>query len=131
MDGFLNQLTATEISDKGRSIWMIEKNLLYVRGEFCICVPSGFQTDLASVPRVPIVYTAWGDRAHREAVLHDYLYRIGCWPTVTREEADLIFREAMISRNQPWYIYQFMYWGVRMGGGSSYHKRRVHDSLLD
>ena len=33
-----------------------------------IQVPAGFQTDFASVPRLPIAYWLYGARAHREGV---------------------------------------------------------------
>jgi hypothetical protein len=88
-----------------------------------------FETDLASVPRVPLIYDMWGNRAHREAVLHDYLYRRDSIPVVTRSEADALFLEAMSSTGKSWYIRYAMYWGVRLGGGSSYHQRSVGDKL--
>lgn len=95
-----------------------------------ITVPEGFQTDVASVPRIPIIYMLWGDRAHREAVLHDYLYCIDSDPVMTRCEADSTFKEAMISRGQPWRIYYPMWLGVRAGGWQFYHKRKVTDKLI-
>jgi hypothetical protein len=91
--------------------------------------PSFFETDFASVPRVPFIYEAWGDRAHREAVLHDYLYRIDSIPIVTYSQANSVFLEAMKSTNKPWYISYGMYWGVVLGGRSAYHKKRVKDKL--
>ena len=91
--------------------------------------PSFFETDFASVPRVPFIYEAWGDRAHREAVLHDYLYRTDSKPTVTFSQANNVFLEAMKSTGKPWYISYGMYWGVVLGGCSSYHKKRVRDKL--
>ena len=50
-------------------------------------VPAGFNTDFASVPRLPLIYAVWGDRAHREAVLHDYLYRIDAIPLATYRQS--------------------------------------------
>jgi hypothetical protein len=91
--------------------------------------PSFFETDFASVPRVPFIYEAWGDRAHREAVLHDYLYRIDSIPVVTCSQANSIFKEAMISTGKPFRIYFWMWTGVVLGGWRSYHKRRVKDKL--
>ena len=91
--------------------------------------PLWFETDFASVPRVPIVYDIWGNRAHREAVLHDYLYRIDSIPVVSYSQANNIFKEAMISTGKPWRIYFFMWLGVVFGGWTSYHKRRVRDKL--
>ena len=63
-------------------------------------VPAGFETDYASVPRLPFVYLLFGGVGDEEAVLHDYLYtpphRIhnGCGREVTRHEADRMFRGA-------------------------------------
>jgi hypothetical protein len=88
-----------------------------------------FETDFASVPRVPLIYDAWGDRAHREAVLHDYLYRIDSVPMVTKGQADNLFLEAMKSTGKGYFVRYGMYWGVVLGGASSYHKKKVRDKL--
>jgi hypothetical protein len=130
---FLNLLDIIEIGESaGRSIYRLNKALIYesaFRGQ--IVIPKGFETDFASVPRVPIIYMMWGDRAHREAVLHDYLYRIDADPRLNRTECDGMFREAMISRGQPFYIYNPMWAGVRIGGAPSYHKKYVEDKLCE
>ena len=126
MDDFKGFVSALKIEDigtcGGRTVYRLETPLVYIDGERVITVPAGFETDLASVPRVPIAYLAWGDRAHREAVLHDYLYSIGAVPDLPRAECDELFRQAMISRGNPWRIYQPMYWGVRLGGWTGFKK---------
>lgn len=129
--GFYNKLDCVEIGEKdGRTIYKLNSSLIYVSEKNgTIAIPKGFETDLASVPRVPVAYMAWGDKAHREAVLHDYLYRIDACPAATRAKADSLFKEAMISRGQPWRIYYPMWMGVRIGGGSSFHKMRVCDNF--
>lgn len=107
--------------------WRLDSPLRYgsaLLGCF-IEVPAGFETDFASVPRVPIAYWCWGDRAHREAVIHDYLYRIDSVPVVTRGEADAVFMEAMRCRGKSAAVRWPMYLGVRAGGWTAYHKRRV------
>lgn len=91
--------------------------------------PSFFETDFASVPRVPFAYEAWGDRAHREAVLHDYLYRIDSVPVVTYSQANSCFLEAMKATGKSWYIRYPMYLGVVTAGWASYHKIHVKDKL--
>lgn len=129
MKGFLNNLDFREIGEKdGRIVYKLNSPLFYVSDSIEVVIPVGFETDLASVPRVPVVYTAWGDKAHREAVLHDYLYRIDSKPVVERDRADYCFKEAMISRGQPLRVYYPMWLGVRIGGGSSFHKICVQDS---
>ena len=92
-------------------------------------VPVGFETDLASVPRVPIAYQLWGNRAHREAVLHDYLYRADSNPDVSCSLANEIFFEAMKSTGKPRRIYYPMWLGVVIGGWTAYHKKKVGDKL--
>lgn len=132
MAGFKNLLSITEICEIGsRYIYALMDNLVYItRDGYEIIIPKGFQTDLASVPRLPVIYSSWGDRAHREAVLHDYLYRIDSVPVVSRAGADMLFKEAMISRGQPWHIYYPMYIGVRTGGAFSYHKYSVKHKFM-
>ena len=88
-----------------------------------IIVPTGFQTDLASVPRFPLVFDVWGARAHRESVIHDYLYCVGAFPDVTYAQANQIFLEAMKSRGVHWYIRWPMYLAVCAGGWFHWKKR--------
>ena len=94
-----------------------------------IIVPAGFNTDFASVPRLPVIYSLWGDRAHREAVLHDYLFRKDAIPYASFMDANRVFLEAMKVREKPFYIRHPMFIGVCVGGYPSYHKRKVMDVL--
>jgi hypothetical protein len=130
MSKFLNELCfhLKEDSDK---IHVLDKPLIYYSSSLdnYITIPAGFETDLASVPRLPIAYWFWGNKAHREAVLHDYLYRIDSVPVVTFSEANQLFFEAMECRNKSVCVRYPMYWGVCIGGHSSYHKRKVFDKL--
>jgi len=106
--------------------WILNKPLIYnsdILGQ--IIVPAGFRTDLASVPRVPIVYSMWGGRAHHEAVIHDALYRSDFRPWATYTEANDIFYEAMVARGKPWYVRWPMYWGVCVAGWPCFHKRKM------
>ena len=141
MGKFLNLLDSTELGCcNGRAILRLDAPLGFlVHQGLLIEVPRGFETDLASVPRVPIAFWIWGDRAHREAVVHDFCYRSDAWVHeisggvwtrrlgIPKEDGDWYFREAMISQGQPYYIYQPMFWGVRLGGGSSFHRMKVMD----
>ncbi|MBU2249552.1 MAG: DUF1353 domain-containing protein [Gammaproteobacteria bacterium] len=94
-----------------------------------IVVPSTFNTDFASVPRVPVIYTMFGNRAHREAVIHDYLFRLDSEPKVTFTQANWVFLEAMKARGKSFFIRQFMYYGVCIGSYFCFHKRKVLDLL--
>ena len=113
---FLSEL---EMKDLEEGRWELMKDLEYQSAilNSLITVPRGFVTDLASVPRVPIVYMAFGDRAHREAVVHDYLYQKHI---TTKSVADKVFMEAMAARGKKGWIRWGMYLGVMFGGRSSY-----------
>jgi hypothetical protein len=113
------------------SIWRLDSELVFESDKLgIITVPKGFQTDFASVPRVPIAYTLFGDKAHREAVIHDYLYRIDSAPQASYSQANDCFLEAMKVRGKSWFVRYSMYWGVVLGGWASYHKRLVNDKLV-
>lgn len=129
MSEFLTDLKAS--LKNGDSVWVLDAPLIYASKIMnrLIEVPEGFETDFASVPRIPIAYLAFGDRAHREAVLHDYLYRIDSWPVVTFMTANRVFLEAMKVRGKGFFTRWSMYLGVCAGGIFSYHKKNVLDKL--
>lgn len=124
---FITKLSLTELGLKdGRVIYSLNKPLIYFSNKLGrIEVPENFQTDLASVPRVPILYMIWGGRAHHEAVLHDYVFRINSIPKASFSAANSLFKEAMKVRCKPWYVRSPMYAGVCVGGRSSYHKLKI------
>ena len=128
MSKFLTELDVRLKDDDG--IWILDSPLVYESGILgTIEVPAEFETDFASVPRVPIAYTLFGDRAHRESVIHDYLYRTDSVPLATYDQANDVFLEAMECRGKGWFVRKMMYWGVCVGGFTSYHKRFVGDKL--
>ena len=128
MAKFLTELNA-RLKDDDR-IWIIDSRLVYESDLVgTVIVPEGFQTDFASVPRVPLFYALFGDRAHRESVVHDYIYREDASPVATRKQADDVFLEAMKCRGKGFFVRYAMYWGVRSGGWTAYHKRNVGDKL--
>lgn len=92
--------------------------LAITAGQWRIEVPTGFVTDLASVPRLfwnilpPFgVYT-------RAAVIHDLLYRTP--GLCTRAQADAVLMEAMTFLKVGWFTRHTIYAGVRAGGHFSY-----------
>lgn len=109
---------------ENESFWILNQPLFYESAHLnaVIRVPTGFKTDFASVPRIPFIFSFFGDRAHHEAVIHDYLYRIDSVPVASRKDADRVFLEAMTVRGKPKRIRWPMYLGVRMGGFNAYHK---------
>ncbi|MDD5774369.1 MAG: DUF1353 domain-containing protein [Candidatus Omnitrophica bacterium] len=130
MAEFLTELDGRLIDDD--KVWMLLSPLVYESDILgLIDVPAGFQTDFSSVPRLPLIYRLYGDRAHREAVLHDYLYRIDSVPQASFTQANMVFLEAMQARGKPVYVKYPMFWGVCLGGRCSYHKKNVSDKLCD
>jgi hypothetical protein len=127
MAKFISGLDVVCISDK---VWKLDAPLIYesdLVGQIEVC--KDFECDFASVPRIPIVYELWGNRAHRAATLHDWLYRVDSIPLVSRSQADGVFKEAMQATGQPWKIWFPMWLGVRMGSIPYWHKKKVGDRL--
>jgi len=114
-------------SDIDDRLWILWSPLVYesVELQTTITVPKGFITDLASVPRIPFLYLHWGGRAHREAVIHDYLYRKDSIPQVSFARANAVFREAMEARGKAWLLRWTMWAGVWVGGLFTYHRKSV------
>jgi len=130
MGRFITDLDIS-LGSNSDEIWALDAPLVFMSDIYgMVIAPRGFQSDLASVPRVPFVYSLWGAKAHREAIIHDYLYRIDSKPRVSFWIANKIFLEAMVAREKPLYVRQPMYWGVCIGGYWSYHKRAVDAVLL-
>lgn len=80
-----------------------------------IVVPAGFRTDLASIPRLPIIYWLMGATSSEASIVHDYLYTSH---TVNRAMADAVFREASAVIKVPAWRRWAIWAGVRIGGGS-------------
>lgn len=91
-----------------------------------IVVPNGFVTDFASVPRYPVTYWMWGNRACRAAVVHDYLYRKPS--KQSRYEADCVFYRTMKIEGYSFSTRYPMYTGVRAFGWLNYG---THNGELD
>ena len=117
-------------------IWWLRTPLVYYSGLLKeeIVVPPAyidvkFYTDLASVPRIPIIYELWGNRAHTEAVIHDFLFCKNSTPSVSFTMANRVFLEAMQVREKPFYISYPMFTGVMAFSYPSFHRRNVEDDL--
>lgn len=85
-----------------------------------VSIPQGFETDLASVPRLPFMYMLFGGRATAASIVHDYLYREGVLP---RSVADSVFKEAMGDTGVSWVTKWPMYLAVRLAGSFSYKNK--------
>lgn len=134
---FKNNLDQREVGEAGgRVVFCLNKPLIYEDDQYYAAIPAGFFHDQSSVPRVPVIFYLYGDRAHRGGVLHDYCYRSGAqvydkiakkWFEPTREFADMMFRRANKASGYDAIVYVGMWAGVRIGGGSSYHVKNVDD----
>lgn len=125
-----------ELCPGSDGIWTLKSPLVYYSDllKYQIVVPHSypavtFYTDLSSVPRIPLIYEWWGNKAHREAVIHDYLYRRNSIPVVSFMMANRVMLEAMIVREKPVYIRQPIFIGVCLGGYPSYHRKDVETPL--
>lgn len=87
-------------------------------------IPKGFEFDLDSVPRLPLLYLVFKGRSGlRAPCLHDWLYRVDP-PMCTRLEADLAYWDAMRSFGVPLIWAAFHFIGVRVGGRKAWNARR-------
>lgn len=98
--------------------WMLLAPLLAIAGDTLIRVPSGFVTDFASVPRIPLAFMLFGNIGHRSATVHDYLYSTA---VVSRQQADEILRNLLREEGAGAMRANLMYAGVRLGGASHYN----------
>ena len=118
MSKFLTSLQVERVPGKDR--WITTAPLRYqsdtINGAI-IEVPVGFETDFASVPRLPFVYLAVGGCGEEAATIHDYLYR---YQAVSRSVADSIFYEALRECGISWVQARTMYLGVRAFGWAHY-----------
>jgi len=82
-------------------------------------VPKGFETDLASIPRLlwPIFAPQYSGFV-APAILHDYLYR--CNNNITRQFADEVLYSALITEDVTAFTASKFYLGVRLFGGSHF-----------
>lgn len=106
-------LTPLRLEASKPGLWVLLSPLIWDDGEARYEVPTGFITDLASIPRAFRWLLEQNGGSRRAAVLHDYLYRS---QRTTRAEADALFRKAL-AREDVNAFGRFLYWaGVRAGG---------------
>lgn len=115
MSKFLTDLNIKNLDNKDNGLWVLLSPLEFQSDIInkVISVPFGFKTDLASVPRIPIIYELTGNTASAAAVIHDYLYKTKEVPKIL---ADAVFREASKATGVPFWRRSLMWFGVRIFG---------------
>lgn len=114
-----------EVFDNGRKFKVIE-NFTYYREknqDEVLCVPKGFITDFASIPRIFWnIYPPTGGGTKRTsygkcAVLHDASYQFKWY---SRKECDKLFLEAMKCMGVGYITRYIFYWCVRLFASKHY-----------
>lgn len=116
MNRFPLPLKAELLPDRKR--WRLLAPFSYLApGHGLITVPTGFETDFASVPRWPLTFALLGSYGHAAAVIHDWLYTTG---ELSRADADRVFHDALRSSGIARWRAYLMFYGVRLGGANRY-----------
>lgn len=123
MSAFLSGDLDADLIKESPPTWRLNEPVVYqsdVAGQ-TFTVPAGFVTDLASVPRWPLVYLLAGGTANEASVVHDWLYSTHVVP---RAVADSVLREASAVTGVPVWRRWLMWAGVRIGGGGGHWNGR-------
>ena len=108
----------------GDYILLAPINVYNAAGDTVLTVPTGFKTDLASIPAVfRGIAPKVGKGLMRPAVVHDYLYRTDK-PAWSQKDSDQLFLALMKSGGASWVRRTNRYRMVRMFGKSSFRKNR-------
>ena len=101
--------------------WELLSPFIAVVSDNLYRVPPGYVTDFASVPRLHLAFMLFGNKGHRAAVIHDYLYSTHLVP---REEADAIFKALLVEDGAGVITRSLMHLGVRIGGWVGWNNYR-------
>lgn len=129
-------ITELDIRDIDGTQWKVLAPLIYetesdVFGQDAstqLCVPAGFITDFASIPRVFWRILPPTGKYNKAAVVHDYLYST---QMVTQKLADLIFYEAMGVLDVPKWKRATMYRALRMFGWVAWNNHKKEKEALN
>jgi hypothetical protein len=96
-----------------------------------VVIPSGFHTNLDSIPPLPFIYTLLKGRARISSLVHDFLYATGEAIGVSRKDADEIFKELILVETKSKIIAALMHTGVRLFGESRYNRFKKATTVTD
>jgi len=105
----------------GDKPWMTVGTHNYRDGMIVYSVPSGFRTDLDSVPSLLRILFPSNGRFKRAALFHDFAYR---QQKGSRFTADAMFRTIMQRDGVAAWRVLLMYYGVRLFGGFAWRSNR-------
>lgn len=116
---FLTQLEL--LVDPEPDYWVMGPPLIWsdpVYGR--IEAPTGFRTDLASIPRVfrNLPFADPNGVSRRPAAMHDYLYSSKFGYRLGRQYADSFLQAALLSEGASVWTARAFYYAVRAGGAS-------------
>ena len=112
-----------------RAIWELHEYLEWTNGILKVIVPAGFQCDFASIPQFAL--SILSDIGQEAGTVHDYLYREGAIPNISRREADYIFYVICGEMGIEYWKRLAMWKAVRIGAGSHWKKRKVMDEFME
>jgi len=121
---FLTPLVV-EVMPSGRQFMLhYDFTYLWKRKYIDIQIPSGFETDFASIPKIFRIIIPKLGKYNKAAVIHDAIYRDYITGyKFARAEADLIFLDGMKDMGVAKWKRYVMYWAVRIFGGFAWRKR--------
>jgi hypothetical protein len=129
--------TKLRVQKESECCWKLTDSHIYRSDTVgLIIVDAGFETNFASVPRLPFMYLLFGGVGDEAATLHDWLYRpehtqaTCCSNQVDRKTADKVLRGVIVecltrdgaSAFKAKIVAWAMWSGVRIGGASHWGK---------
>ena len=115
------KFSALEYLYVGYDMWKLTRPFMYFGDTRTVVVPTGFITDLDSVPRVPFMHAMLKGYTVRAATIHDYLYNT----QRGKKFADTTFLMAMDDEGIPAARRYPIYWGVALFGAKAYSNYKV------
>lgn len=102
----------------GRNKWVLNNEFRFTLNGNDYKVPTGYKTDLSSVPRYPLLYMFFGGKGYLSSVMHDFLYDDA---SLSRKQCDKAFYHGIIKEGHSKSTAFFMWLGVRAGGAKRYN----------
>lgn len=108
----------------GRQLYEVIDDIVYrsaiLGGD--LTIPRGYVTDLASVPKAPLMWWMAGGTGNEAAVVHDWLYTAHTFngKKISRATADAVLREAITASEDKQAPGWLMWLAVRIAGGGSW-----------